>query len=210
MKMKMIDRWIAGAALAALGACSDPERAAVENVSSKPPNAVVVRNASSGNEVTSQSAGTASLEPIAYTSLKPADCKLLEQNVDEGGYSRHLCRGIAGYAIETSESDLRQGLTVIAPGGRRTEIDLSARVANGAFNALGPTAEWRGKNREAPSALIVRLNVTKPEQAPDTSNLVVVRLGDPTCISSVVPPGPRQNEMARRQAEAEPPACLRT
>lgn len=149
-------------------------------------------------------------KPIAYTSLKSADCKLLDQNVDEGGYSRHRCPGIRGYAIETSESDLRQGLTVIAPGGRRTEIDLSARVANGAFNALGPTAEWRGKNREAPSALIVRLNVTKPEQAPDTSNLVVVRLGDPTCISSVVPPGPRQNEIARRQAEAEAPACLRT
>ena len=204
----MIKRWIAASCAVALGACSDPNPAPVENENRVSPGAVTVNGAAVDNAVTPRVARPDIREPIGYTSLKPADCKLLEQNLDEGGYSRHLCRGVAGYRVETSESDLRQGLTIIAPGGRRSDIDLSARVANGAFNALGPTAEWRGKDRDAPRALIVRLNVAKPEGGPDTSNLVVIRLGDPTCISSVVPPGPQQNDLARKQADAETPACL--
>lgn len=151
-----------------------------------------------------------SREPLAYTSLKPQDCRLLEENPKEAGYSRHRCDGLAGYALETSESDLRQDIVVIAPDGTRSELGLSGKVAMGAFNALGPTAEWRGSDKPAPNALIVRLGVARaaePNQ-PDTSNLVVVKLKAPACIVAVVPPGSGQNDLARDKADNLPGACL--
>ncbi|HEY0164112.1 MAG TPA: hypothetical protein VGB39_01935 [Sphingomicrobium sp.] len=144
-----------------------------------------------------------------YTSIDPASCRLIEQNVDEGGYSRHACDGPSGYKLEISESDLRQDIVVIAPGGGRTELQLSSIVAKGAFNSLGKTAEWRGSGAK-PSALIVRLNVARgPEPTrPDISNLVVARLSRPTCVVAVVPPGPDQNGSARRIADGPMPGCI--
>ena len=171
-------------------------------------------NAAAGTEwvVTNlpSSAVPSGREPIGYTSLKPENCRLLEQNVEEGPYSRHRCDGIAGFALETSESDLRQDIVVIAPDGKRSELGLSSLVAKGAFNALGPTAEWRGKDKGAPTALIVRLGVAngaEPDR-PDTSNLLVVKLAAPVCVVAVVPPGPGQNDAARDKADKLPAACL--
>jgi hypothetical protein len=144
-----------------------------------------------------------------YTSIDPASCRLIEQNVDEGGYSRHACDGPSGYKLEISESDLREDIVVIAPGGGRTELQLSSIVAKGAFNSLGKTAEWRGTEAK-PSALIVRLNVARgPEPTrPDISNLVVARLTGPACVVAVVPPGPDQNDSARRIADGPMPRCI--
>ena len=144
-----------------------------------------------------------------YTSIDPASCRLIEQNIEEGGYSRHACDGLGGYKLEISESDLRQDVVVIAPDGRRSELDLSSSVAKGAFNSLGKTAEWRGA-AASPTALIVRLNVARgPEPTrPDISNLVVARLAGPACIIAVVPPGPDQNGRARRIADGNLPGCI--
>lgn len=148
--------------------------------------------------------------PLAFTSLKPEDCQLIERNLEEAGYARHRCTGIAGYALETSESDLRHDILVIGPDRKRTELGLSAKVAKGAFNTLGERAEWRGANATSPSSLIVRLGVAAgadPSQ-PDISNLVVVRLGLSPCIVAVIPPGPNQNEAAQDVADAPPAACI--
>jgi hypothetical protein len=143
-----------------------------------------------------------------YTSLDPAKCRLLELNEEEGGYSRHLCPGVGGYKLETSESDLRQDIVVIAPRGRPSALQLSTLVANGAFNSLGNTAEWRGSQKR-PAALIVRLSVSSGEhpERPPTSNLVVVRLAPRPCVTAIVPPGAGQNERARRLAD-ERSKCL--
>ena len=153
---------------------------------------------------------TVSREPIGYTSLKPEDCRLIEENQEEAGYSRHRCNGVAGFALETSESDLRQDIVVIAPDGKRSELGLSGKVAKGAFNALGPTAEWRGVDKGAPSALIVRLGVANGAEPnlPDTSNLVVVKLAAPACVVAVIPPGANQNDAARNTADNLPDSCF--
>lgn len=152
----------------------------------------------------------AAVERSRYSSIEPSSCKLIEQNLEEGGYYRHRCPGLAGFALETSESDLRQDIVVIAPGGRRTQIELSSLVAKGAFNALGKSAEWRGDDPAKPRALIVRLAVAASPESdrPDISNLVVVRLAAPACVVGVVPPGPRQNEKARLIADGELGRCL--
>ena len=155
-------------------------------------------------------AAPASREPIGYTSLKPADCRLIERNADEAGYARHRCRGIAGYALETSESDLRHDIVVIAPDRRKTELGLSGKVAKGAFNALGGRAEWRGADGKTPMALIVRMGVadgTDPSR-PDVSNLVVIRLKPRPCVIRVIPPDAGQNDRARDAADRLDGACL--
>jgi len=151
----------------------------------------------------------ARVDPGRYTSIDPASCRLIEQNIEEGGYSRHACGGLGGYKLEISESDLRQDVVVIAPDGRRSELGMSSIVAKGAFNSLGKTAEWRGA-AASPTALIVRLNVARGAEPtrPDISNLVVARLATPPCIVAVVPPGPEQNAVARRIADGRPPGCI--
>ena len=153
---------------------------------------------------------TASREPIGYTSLKPADCRLIEKNADEAGYALHRCAGIAGYTLETSESDLRHDIVVIAPDQRKTELGLSGKVAKGAFNSLGERAEWRGSDGKTPTALIVRMGVadgTDPNRL-DVSNLVVIRLRPSPCVIKVIPPGAGQNDRARDAADTLDGACL--
>ncbi len=145
-----------------------------------------------------------------FTSLESKDCRMIEQNLDEGPYTRELCAGAGGYQLEVSESDLRQDIEVIAPGGAKTALGLSETVAKGAFNSLGKLAEWRGADSSRPRALIVRLNVAGGPNGDETdiSNLVVARLAAPVCIVAVVPPGPGQNAQARRIADGKLPACL--
>lgn len=145
-----------------------------------------------------------------FTSLESKNCRMIEQNLDEGPYTRELCVGPAGYQLEVSESDLRQDIEVIAPGGAMTALGLSEIVANGAFNSLGKVAEWRGEARARPTTLIVRLNVAGGPNGdePDISRLVVARLKAPACVVAIVPPSAGQNAQARRIADGKLPACL--
>lgn len=145
-----------------------------------------------------------------FSTLDPQSCRLLEENLEEGGYWRRLCSGHGGYEVEHSESDLRQDLVLIGPDGERSRLRLSSIVANGAFNELGETIEWRGDRAGDPDTLIVRLDVASgaDPDAPDVSNLVVARLAKPICIVAVVPPGTGQNERAREIADGELPGCI--
>ena len=197
----MIERlkWRGIAALALVGAC-DAE--APERDRAAPREAADVKDGAPDARPTPA-------DSARYTSIDPAACRLIEQNIEEGGYSRHACDRPDGYRLEISDSDLRQDVVVIAPDGRRSELDLSSIVAKGAFNSLGKTAEWRGPATRS-VALIVRLNVARgPEPTrPDISNLVVARLAAPACVVAVVPPGPGQNAAARRIADGRLADCV--
>ena len=197
-------RWIAAAAL--VGACdaAPTERDSTAVVTLEEPR----QHADSTNRATAPEPKPA--DAGRYTSINPASCRLIEQNIEEGGYSRHDCAGLAGYKLEISESDLRQDIVVIAPDGARSELQLSSIVAKGAFNSLGKVAEWRGTAAN-PSALIVRLNVARGAEParPDISNLVVASLTKPACVVVVVPPGPDQNSRARRIADGPLPGCMK-
>jgi hypothetical protein len=207
MKMRMTDRsglsWLVGFAL--VGACDakvPADRSTAATQLSPPRPAAEKNDRATAAQPVRADAGR-------YTSIDPASCRLIEQNIEEGGYSRHACDGLAGYRLEISESDLRQDIVVIAPDGRRSELGLSDIVAKGAFNSLGKTAEWRGA-ASRPTALIVRLNVARgPEPTqPDISNLVVARLAPQPCVVAVTPPGPGQNAAARQRADGDLPACI--
>lgn len=191
-----------------LVACGGAETPEDDTVTAKLPAAKV---AAGRPQESLRSARPSTLGTSHYTSLEPAACKLLEQSAEEGGYWRRRCTGSAGYVLETSESDLRQDVVIIAPHSRRSELNLSSLVAKGAFNSLGKTAEWRAPAQGQPRALIVRLNVASDPEArvPDISNLVVARLASPACVVAVVPPGPGQNERARAIADGRLPPCMK-
>ena len=145
-----------------------------------------------------------------YTELDPASCKLIEENKEEGPYWRRLCKGAAGFSVEWSESDLREGLELIGPDGRHEELRLSDIVAKGAFNSLGPRIEWRGQANGRPDTIVVRMfvaNGAEPSK-PDQSLLAVSRLGPPACVVAIVEPSPRQSEEPRKLADGRLPDCL--
>ncbi len=180
------------AALAALAACSqEPAPAPAES------------------EMVAAEPAPAAGEPFRYTSL--AGCELLRSAPDEAGFYEHECPGEGGYRLRYTEADLREDLTVIAPGGGGRDRGLTA-LAGGAFNSLGETVEWRGSERDGrfvPVTLIVRQQVMEdPDpQAPEISYLAVVRLVPSACVIARIPPGGGQNEQARRLADAGG-ACL--
>lgn len=142
-----------------------------------------------------------------YTDLTTEKCKQLEQSDEEGGSYRGECAGVGGYKLEVLEGDLRQSINVIAPGGKKFELDLW-RTVSGAFSAVGEKAEWRvarsGK-KITPTALIVRYNASenpeKPEQ--NVSYLVVVKITKTAaCVTDVVKPTVKnQNSKARQLAD---------
>ena len=171
-------------------------------------------NVATGSEMNGMAKGAIPPAPARqsqFSSIDPATCQLLEENVEEGGWSHRRCNALAGYTLELTDSDLRQDIIVIDPAQKRTELGLTEIVANGAFNALGKTAEWRGRDAAKPETLIVRLGVAPAADGtqPDVSNLVVVKLQPTPCIVAIVAPGSGHNEKARSIADGQAPACVK-
>ena len=195
------------AGFVALGACSAdvPGNGAQNKVAAAAPS-----RASTPLAAPAPVAGRSGTRGSRYTKLVETRCRLIDENKEEGPWWSRLCPGHAGWQLEWHESDLRQDLTLIGPDGRKSELGLSSIVANGAFNSIGPTIEWRGTVGARPDAMILRMSVAaSPEgDRPDISRLVIVRLTKPPCVVSVVPPGPAQNARARQIADGKLPACL--
>jgi hypothetical protein len=141
-----------------------------------------------------------------YTSLDAASCTPLDDGASDIAAERRRCPGPTNYALETSDSGRQQDLAIIAPGGRRAELNLAKLAANA---RLGKTAEWRRDASGRPRALIVRVDAAQnPGAGAKVSNLVVTRLNPPSCIVAVIPQGPRQNEKARAAADGERLECM--
>lgn len=139
-----------------------------------------------------------------HTSL--TDCELIRSAPEEGGFYEHECPGEGGYRLRKTESDLRENIVVLTPGGGEHSLRLPA-LANGAFSSVGDTVEWRGETDRgsfAPAALIVRQSVMEdPDPAvPEVSYLVVAKLGAAPCVVARIGPGPDQNGRAREAADA--------
>jgi hypothetical protein len=190
-------------AAVSLAACragppAEPQNEAIAN-SVAPPAEVVEPRPSSTPARVSQ-----------FTDLDPASCPIIEENREEGPYWRRRCTGAGGSAVEWTESDLRQGLELVAADGKRTNLRLSDLVAKGAFNRLGPRIEWRGQDAAKPETLTVRMFVANGANpnAPDRSLLTVSRLRPTPCLIAIVEPGSRQSENARRIADSPLSGCI--
>ena len=152
-------------------------------------------------------------EKTIYTDITTNKCKTTDSNEEEQ-WIVQLCDGVGGYKLEVTEADIRQTVNVVAPNGKKSELNFQANVAVG-FSALGDKAEWRVEKKNGkpvPYAMIVRLNASDPEKADkNTSYLVVSKIGpDKSCITDVVKPMAKQNEEARRLADAAPSKPCRT
>ena len=134
-------------------------------------------------------------------------CRTTETNVEEGGWSVQLCRGLAGYRLRVTEGDLRQNVVVLLPGNGERSLALSETTRSGGFSSLGPVVEWRGRGGGRafrPDAMILRYSVVEDAERPErpTSYLLVVSLANRRpCVTAKVAPGPRQNERARALAD---------
>ena len=145
----------------------------------------------------------------AYRHTSLAGCEVVREEHEEMPFVETLCPGPAGWALRVTDSDARQNLVVVAPGGREASLELS-RIGGGGFSSLGETAEWRGPAGPdfAPDSLIVRYRVAEsPPPEPETAYLLAVDLAPRPCVVSRVAPGPAQNEVARARAD-DPGACL--
>ncbi len=141
-----------------------------------------------------------------YSSLDKDHCKLVEES-DEGLYWRMRCSGAGGFSVDYTESDLRQDIAVLSSDGAKTSLDLPSKVANGAFDRLGPTIEWRGPVGRAPDVMVVRVHVANDQGKDDSGRLAIARLTSKPCLVAVIAPQPGQSEKARAIADAPSP-CL--
>lgn len=154
----------------------------------------------------SNSEQTAQISSV-YTDITEKNCKTIEAFSDEGGGYIGECPGVGGYKLEILEGDLRQSINVIAPSGKKSELNLWSNVST-AFSTLGEKAEWRvtGKGKTArPLALIVRFNAAQNPEKPEkkTSYLVVAKItGETACLTDIVDPSKNANVEARRLADA--------
>ncbi|HEX8359234.1 MAG TPA: hypothetical protein VF613_03975 [Longimicrobium sp.] len=147
-----------------------------------------------------------------YTTLDVRTCRLLSSD-EETGSTLHQCRGVAGYRLQVADDDARMSVSVVPPGGGVHRLHYWTVVGSG-FSTLGPRAEWRMRGqgtRARPVALIVRVEVSDPEQRV-TSYLAVARVSPrASCVTEVIRPAANMNELARRAADRSAGRpCLRT
>lgn len=150
-----------------------------------------------------------------YTSLAEKSCRTIKADSSEAGSYIAICRGVGGYKLQVEEGDLRQNIQVITPAGKKHSLDLWT-VVGSSFSSLGEKAEWRvrtEKGKVVPFALIVRYNVSDPEDSTkSTSYLAVTKItADQICVTDKIPPGASANVAARAAADgsANKP-CLST
>ena len=103
-----------------------------------------------------------------YTSLE--GCRVIRREDEEMPFVETECEGAHGHALRISDSDARQRMILVPPGGAPYSVPV-ARIGGGAFSSFGKSAEWRGDSAQpfAPDSLIVRYNVAEePYPAPET------------------------------------------
>jgi hypothetical protein len=165
------------------------------------------KNASADGGNTTKMANTSTtsekIEPV-YTDLTEKGCKTTKKNEAEE-WMTEICEGVGGYKLEVFEGDLRSSINVIAPNGKKSELEFQKVSLN--FSSLGEKAEWRVEKKDGkdvPTALIVRFNANKPDdETKSISYLIVSKIAaEKSCITDVVKPSANANEEARKLAES--------
>lgn len=149
-----------------------------------------------------------------YSDLAANKCKTLKTD-RETGASTQRCPGISGYKLLVHDDDARQSITVVAPDGKKHDLDFWNYITN-AFSSVGQKAEWRvvrNKGKVTPIALIVRVNASEDVEHPNrkTSYLTVTKLTpERICVTHKIVQSADANAKARQAAnEARTAPCLR-
>ena len=135
-----------------------------------------------------------------------ATLKSVYTDLSGSGWYKGQCQGINGYKLILTEADIRQSIDVITPKGKSFPLDLINNVSLH-FSTVGKKAEWRIAANKQPVALILRYNANEDAADPAkvTSYLVVTKVTDKlVCITDIVKPQPKANEIARQLADQAP------
>ena len=141
-----------------------------------------------------------------YTELSEKACPI-EEFDDETGSTRQLCPGVAGYSLALLFDDERISINVIVPGGEEFPLNYW-EVISGGFTSHGTRAEWRVAEeggKQVPKALIVQVDAFEDPDHPEafTSYLAVAKITPgQACVTDKIAPGPDQDPIARRAADA--------
>ena len=140
-----------------------------------------------------------------YTNLGAKSCRTIKADSSEAGSYVGICGGVGGYKLQVEEGDLRQNIQVITPAGQKHSLDLWT-VVGSSFSSLGEKAEWRVRTQRGkvvPVALIVRYNLSNPEDSTKiTSYLAVTKItASKICVTDKIAPGPGANVAARAAAD---------
>lgn len=140
-----------------------------------------------------------------YTNLGEKSCRTIKADSSEAGSYVGICGGVAGYKLQVEEGDLRQNIQVITPAGKKHSLDLWT-VVGSSFSSLGEKAEWRvrtQKGKVLPVALIVRYNLSNPEDSTKTTSYLAVTkiTAAKICVTDKISPGAGANVAARAAAD---------
>lgn len=140
-----------------------------------------------------------------YTNLGEKSCRTIRADSSEAGSYVGICGGVGGYKLQVEEGDLRQNIQVITPAGQKHSLDLWTVVGSN-FSSLGEKAEWRVRTQRGkvvPVALIVRYNLSSPEDSTKiTSYLAVAKItAAKICVTEKIAPGAGANVAARAAAD---------
>lgn len=140
-----------------------------------------------------------------YTNLGAKSCRTIKADSSEADSYVGICGGVSGFKLQVEEGDLRQNIQVITPAGQKHSLDLWTVVGSN-FSSLGDKAEWRvrtQKGKVVPFALIVRYNLSSPEDSTKlTSYLAVAKItAAKICVTDKIAPGAGANVAARAAAD---------
>jgi hypothetical protein len=140
-----------------------------------------------------------------YTNMGEKSCKTIKADSSGAGSYEAICRGVGGYKLQVEEGDLRQNIQVITPAGQKHSLDLWT-VVGSSFSSLGDKAEWRVRTQRGkvvPVALIVRYNVSSPEDSTKTTSYLAVTkiTASKICVTDKIGPGADANVAARAAAD---------
>lgn len=147
------------------------------------------------------SSAAAAQNQSVYTSTKNNACRTIRSDSRFTGSYEGECPGVGGYKLRLLEGDIRQTLNVITPAKKKFELNFWRFY--GGFSSIEEKVEWRTK-KGVPVALIARFIVTDAEDSSkNISYLMVSKIGkNESCVTDVVLPQARQNEIARELADA--------
>jgi len=117
------------------------------------------------------------------------------------------CPGVGGYTLLAGYYDERFDISVVTPRKKEFLQNYKGLIEGKFSDQQSAKAEWRVKTvngKMVPFALIVRLGVQDDSDVPkETSTLIVSKIsGKNICVTDKIAPGPGQNELARKAADA--------
>lgn len=149
--------------------------------------------------------GFAQTNRSIYTNLGERSCRTIKADSSEAGSYVGICGGVGGYKLQVEEGDLRQNIQVITPAGQKHSLDLWTVVGSN-FSSLGEKVEWRVRTQRGkvvPVALIVRYNLSSPEDSTKTTSYLAVAkiTAAKICVTDKIAPGAGANVAARAAAD---------